>query len=629
MDNRAKSVGEKSGSLFKKANSPRNEMRTIIIEYNESLKTEITFQKSAQDQLDCGWLFNQAIKQLSEEAIAKDLKIDLSNIVALKTKSNSFTLDHWLTFHEKSIAPITDGTVLQPYFRDTNQKTRMSDSEASSVTLQDFDLLTKLGKGGYSRVFLARKKQSGRLYALKIISKKNGDANDRVRRAVLRERKNFLTLESEQYMLHLRYCFQTDKSYCFVMDFMPGGDLYHHICRRKFSEEEVKFYALEILLRLECLHSMNYIFRDLKPENLLLDLDGHINFADFGFLKKVSRKTSLNYSYRGTPVYMAPEVINKTGYNYLADYYSYGCVIYEMINGKPPFVASTKQELFDKVLGQDPHFPSNWSPEIQDFLSGLLEKNPQDRLGVKNGFSDLIKHPWLRNLNVAQFRASSLKPPISIDPNLMYFSPRRVDSDVLQDQGLAKRIANSDIDLIKRKPSIVSKVILENLSKSKEQAKDPVKDSGLLKTDTLEKIPSRTSDDKPHMVSQPSTSLFDRKATRVTYLQVPSQADSNLASKGRLTLSSKSRFTSPDSSIMSASAGSERSSRFDSAGSNSSRPSASEQDYEYDTGINEIRAFDKAICTKIGNYQQKSKVRLCEINSRSPFYETRVNKFFR
>ena len=325
----------------------------------------------------------------------------------------------------------------------------------------------------------------------------------------------------------------------------------------------------------------------------------------------------MNYSYRGTPVYMAPEVINKTGYNFLADYYSFGCVIYEMMCGKPPFVATSKHELFDKVLHQDPVIPHTWSVELQDFVSGLLEKCPEDRLGSKNGFSDLIKHPWFRSLNVTQIRNGSLKPPITIDPNGLYFTPRRVDNDVFQDQGTSKLIALSDLELLKKRKESHKIKMIDMLPKPR--------DPSLMKTETLEKLIHHNSEEK-QIQSQQSASQFDRK-TRTTFLQVPSQADSNgLGSKARLTLSSKSRTSSPSESIMSASV--ERSSRYTAESPLSRGSNNSEQDFEYDTGINEIRGFDKAVSAKIGSYQLNWSVRLSKINVRSPYFNIQSKKLF-
>lgn len=157
MASKGKINSEKNLQGGKPHPSPRNEMKTIIIEYNDTLKTEISFLRTLQNQLDCGWLFRQAVKQLSEEAVVKNVSIDLENIIALRTKSNNYTLDHWLTFPERSVAPINDGSILVAYIKDTTVSTErrsFNEGDASSVSFKDFDLLAKIGKGGYSRVYL-------------------------------------------------------------------------------------------------------------------------------------------------------------------------------------------------------------------------------------------------------------------------------------------------------------------------------------------------------------------------------------------------------------------------------------------------------------------------------------------
>lgn len=206
------------------------------------------------------------------------------------------------------------------------------------------------------------------------------------------------------------------------MDFIPGGDLRQELLKRTvFTERQAKFYVAEVLAGLQVLHDSKFIHRDLKSANMLLDLDGHVYFSDFGLSKPFKKRNQPHFTMCGTPEYMAPEVITKAGYNVLADYYSLGVLAYEFVVGVPPFqrVFGRKEELFKKVVHQRPVIPSKLSKECRSFLLGLLEKNPNERLGAKRGIKDIIKHPWLADIDFEAITARKVKAPIKIDPSTL------------------------------------------------------------------------------------------------------------------------------------------------------------------------------------------------------------------
>ena len=267
-----------------------------------------------------------------------------------------------------------------------------------------------------------------------------------------------------------------------------------------------------------------------------------------------------------------------------------------MISGNPPFVTSTKAELFEKVLKEEPTFPQAWSPELKDFLTRLLEKCPDNRLGANNGFLDLVRHPWLATVNVADIRNKNIKPPIIIDPHSHYFSAKVPDSDVAQDLSVCREIRLSDMNLLDNTEIFPTKT---------PEYVDKIKELPILKIETGEKLSM-----------DGGTPMRVESNKKMSFLQVPSQMDSTLGSRNRV--STKSRGASPESS-MSFSSASDRASPFNSTGGNSSRSSAGEMEYE--TGMNEIRNFDKAPSKKMDCYKIVSNVKLYEINFRSPFYK--------
>lgn len=309
---------------------------------------------------------------------------------------------------------------------------------------------------------------------------------------------------------------------------------------------------------------------------------------------------------------MAPEVIKKTGYSYLADYYSFGCVIFELMNGKPPFVAETKQGLFDAVLNHDPVIPPHWSKELQDFVGGLLEKLPEDRLGATGGFSELSRHPWLRGLNVTNIKNKTVKPPITIDPNMMCFRPKPADSDILEDTGACKLLVASDANQLPTLDSVIFKPP-EELMKIKS------KEFLLSKHGTLDKFQNIVIDDRL-LPSHRSAGQFDKK-TGMTFLAVPSQADTNAGTKVRMTASIKSRGVSPEESILTGT--SEKTPNNTDPGASGASPTSSINDPEdFQTMINEIRGFDRAPSEKMANYRNSTKS-MGQTNIRSPYYNHR------
>ncbi|XP_041441384.1 serine/threonine-protein kinase N2-like [Xenopus laevis] len=184
------------------------------------------------------------------------------------------------------------------------------------------------------------------------------------------------------------------------MEFVAGGSLRTHLMRSKhFDLQTTKFYAACITLGLEGIHSKDVIHRDLKPGNLLMDQDGYIKIADFGM-----SKTGIGYGDRtntmvGSPAYMAPEVVMEEEYSRAVDWWALGVIVYEMLLGTRPFTGYDRDFIYDSIVEDEPQYPSSLDSEAVSFISQLLKKNPEERLGSTPGnAADVAEHPFFNGI---------------------------------------------------------------------------------------------------------------------------------------------------------------------------------------------------------------------------------------
>ena len=283
--------------------------------------------------------------------------------------------------------------------------------KGEKVNQGSFELLKTLGKGYYGRVFLCEKINDQKLYAMKVISKL-----DIIKRNFfqnLMNEKKILEVVRNPFVVNLEYCFASPSYIFFVMEFKQGGELYHHLRKRtRFSESTARFYGAQILLGLEYLHSVNIMYRDMKPENILLDCKGNASLADYGISKflKEGEKTK---SFVGTPDYVAPEIILQKGHNKTVDVWCFGIILYEMIYGIPPFYNKQQNVMLNNIIKKNPTFPKmiEVSKEIEDLITKCLYKQPEKRIGANN--ISLIKdHPWFSSLNWEDMKNKKTEPPI-------------------------------------------------------------------------------------------------------------------------------------------------------------------------------------------------------------------------
>ena len=180
------------------------------------------------------------------------------------------------------------------------------------------------------------------------------------------------------FLIGLKGTFQTDSHIYFIMDYACGGELFTLLRKEgQFLNDVALFYTVEAVLALEYMHSLNVVYRDMKPENLLIGADGHLKITDFGFAKVVTDRT---YTLCGTPEYIAPEVIKNEGHGKSADWWALGILIYEMLIGTPPFYDNSPMKIYEKILEGDLFFPCEIDVRAINLIKKLLISDPKKRL---------------------------------------------------------------------------------------------------------------------------------------------------------------------------------------------------------------------------------------------------------
>jgi serine/threonine protein kinase len=277
---------------------------------------------------------------------------------------------------------------------------------------EDFDVMNVLGKGGFGKVLLVKKKGSsrttGELMAMKMMDKAFIVQQQQQQHTI--DELNVMKRVQHPFMIALYNAFQNDASLFLVMEFMQGGDLYvtmQGLPEKKFSEAETQFIAAELCLALCHLHDLDIAFRDLKPENVLFDLEGHVRLIDFG-LAKENISDADRQTVCGTPIYMSPESVrgmeqpgSQSDHPMANDWWAFGTLIYEMVFGTSPFTARSFDSLMAKIAKDDVSFPvgHSISPHCIDIIQRLLNKREAQRLGSEDS-SEVQRHDWFSKAGI-------------------------------------------------------------------------------------------------------------------------------------------------------------------------------------------------------------------------------------
>ncbi|PVU91639.1 hypothetical protein BB561_004293 [Smittium simulii] len=304
----------------------------------------------------------------------------------------------------------TNSTLRTNELEHTNNDQNTLDNFISKPSpLSKYKILNTLGTGTFGRVYLCRNKTSLQHYAIKVLKKAQIVKLKQVEH--IENEKQILSFVSHSYIVKLEEAFQDTRNLYMVLEYIPGGELFSHLRRvGRFSEEIARFYAAEIVFVIAFLHSKNVVYRDLKPENLLLDQFGHIKITDFGFAKFVEERT---WTLCGTPEYLAPEIIQGKGHGKAVDWWAIGILIYEMIVGYPPFFDTNPFGTYYKILFCDLEFPSFVSPSARDIISSFLSVDVSKRLGnLENNAADVVRHPWFFKIDWLKIQDRQILPPI-------------------------------------------------------------------------------------------------------------------------------------------------------------------------------------------------------------------------
>uniref|UniRef100_A0A7S4N677 Protein kinase domain-containing protein n=1 Tax=Guillardia theta TaxID=55529 RepID=A0A7S4N677_GUITH len=287
---------------------------------------------------------------------------------------------------------------------------------AGKYSLQDFEPMKVIGNGCFGKVMMVKCKKNGKIYAMKTIKKAHVVKNNKVRHTLAE--RNIMQKINHPFVMKLHYAFQNNGKLYMVMDYLNGGDIFYHLSvSRRFPEERSKFYAAEVLMALECLHEHGFIYRDLKPENVLTDSEGHIRLTDFGLSKENFEEGMSMNTFVGTTEYLAPEVLKQKGYGKEVDWWSLGVLIFEMLTGCPPFYSKNRQMTFRMILSAELNVPEWLSPSAKAIIRELLVRDPAARLGSgTRGAADIKRHAFFSSIDFPALYRKEVSPPFTPAP---------------------------------------------------------------------------------------------------------------------------------------------------------------------------------------------------------------------
>jgi len=311
----------------------------------------------------------------------------------------------------------------------------VQDTIARKMTADDFEPLRCLGKGTFGTVLLVKQQTTGRLFAQKQFKKASLTVHKRLVEQTKTERTILESVSRHPFVVKLFYAFQDHEKLYLILEYAQGGELFTHLAQERiFTEEVASFYMAEMVLALEHLHrNLGVVYRDLKPENCLLDSEGHLLLTDFGLSKVAVDENDKCDSMLGTVEYMAPEVIQGHKYGMAVDWWSFGALGFDLLTGSPPFQGGNHAKIQEKIVKQKLVMPYFLGPDAKDLLTKFLRKDPKKRLGANmpKDLQSIKKHRFFRKIDWKLLANREVEPPIQpliTDPELAEnFSPDFTD----------------------------------------------------------------------------------------------------------------------------------------------------------------------------------------------------------
>ncbi|XP_003476802.1 rhodopsin kinase GRK7 [Cavia porcellus] len=320
--------------------------------------------------------------------------------------------------------------------------------EMQPISEKYFTEFRVLGKGGFGEVCAVQVKNTGKMYACKKLDKKRLKKKNGEKMALLE--KEILEKVNSPFIVSLAYAFESKSHLCLVMSLMNGGDLKFHIYSigtRGLAMSRVLFYSAQMACGLLHLHGLGIVYRDMKPENVLLDDLGNCRLSDMGLAVRIQDNKPVTQR-AGTNGYMAPEIlVDKVSYSYPADWFALGCSIYEMVAGRTPFKdykeKVSKEDVKKRTLNEEALFQhENFTEEAKDICRLFLAKKPEQRLGSRKDSDDPRKHPFFKTINFPRLEAGLIEPPFVPDPSVVYAK----DIDDIEDFSEVRGVEFDDKD---------------------------------------------------------------------------------------------------------------------------------------------------------------------------------------
>jgi serine/threonine protein kinase len=312
----------------------------------------------------------------------------------------------------------------------SSEEENNNQNEIKKVGPSNFICLALLGQGSFGEVYLVQEKNTQNYFAMKVLDKKR-IAKQNIFKYAMTER-NVLSIINFPFIVKLNYAFQTKEKLFLLLDYCPGGDLSKQLqIQTRFSEDKAKFYICEITLALGELHKKDIIFRDLKPDNIVIDREGHAMLTDFGLSREGVNEKHIAKSFCGSIAYLAPEMLNRKGHGKAVDWYLLGVCFYEMLVGIPPYFSNNKDQIFKNIEKAELFIPNFVSKKAEIFLRDLLKKDPEHRLGSKRDVEEIKEHPYMEGVDWDKVYKREYIPPPIIQKynNLNFFDQPKIFID--------------------------------------------------------------------------------------------------------------------------------------------------------------------------------------------------------